>query len=106
MKGVLKATMEMLSTVSVTSVLVICWELILKGALNVNPFQHLKITLFFRFACDRETGKCNCLPNVVGDYCSECKENHWKIASGEGCEACDCDPVGKYCHSIKNTLGD
>ena len=23
-----------------------------------------------------------------------CKENHWKIASGEGCEACDCDPVG------------
>ena len=73
---------------------------------NDNPFHHLKITLLSRFACDRETGKCNCLPNVVGDYCSECKENHWKIASGEGCEACDCDPVGKYCHSIKNTLGD
>ena len=48
-----------------------------------------------KFACDRVTGKCNCLPNVVGDTCSECAENHWKIASGEGCEFCDCDPVGE-----------
>lgn len=47
-----------------------------------------------RFACDRVTGHCHCLPNVMGDYCSECVENHWKIASGEGCEACDCDPAG------------
>lgn len=47
-----------------------------------------------RYACDRETGQCNCLPNVEGYYCSECKENHWKIASGEGCEECSCDPVG------------
>jgi len=47
-----------------------------------------------RKACDRETGECNCLPNVVGKYCSECKENHWKIASGEGCIDCACDPVG------------
>ena len=23
-----------------------------------------------------------------------CIKDHWKIASGEGCEACDCDPVG------------
>ena len=28
-----------------------------------------------------------------------CKENHWKIASGEGCEACDCDPVGSTSES-------
>ena len=27
-------------------------------------------------------------------YPIRCAENHWKIASGEGCEACDCDPVG------------
>ena len=53
--------------------------------------------IYLRFACDRVTGLCNCLPNVVGDYCDECKENHWKIASGEGCEACACDPVGKMC---------
>jgi len=47
-----------------------------------------------RFDCDRRTGECTCLPNVEGSQCDRCKPNHWKIASGEGCEACDCDPVG------------
>ncbi|XP_065087000.1 laminin subunit beta-1 isoform X1 [Ochlerotatus camptorhynchus] len=44
--------------------------------------------------CDRFTGQCPCLANVRGQYCDECIENHWKIASGEGCEACNCDSVG------------
>lgn len=44
--------------------------------------------------CDRFTGQCPCLANVRGQYCEDCIENHWKIASGEGCEACNCDPVG------------
>ncbi|XP_062999151.1 laminin subunit beta-3 [Elgaria multicarinata webbii] len=42
--------------------------------------------------CDDETGRCFCLPNVVGDKCDECAVNHWKIASGQGCQPCDCDP--------------
>ncbi|XP_071442864.1 laminin subunit beta-1 isoform X2 [Hetaerina americana] len=46
--------------------------------------------------CNAKTGQCSCLPNVVGLSCDKCKENHWKIASGSGCEACDCDPVGSY----------
>lgn len=45
-------------------------------------------------SCDRTTGQCPCLPNVVGLSCDDCKPNHWKIASGQGCEACDCDPTG------------
>lgn len=44
--------------------------------------------------CDRYSGQCPCLKNVVGVRCDECKKDYWKIASGEGCEACDCDPVG------------
>ncbi|XP_065226755.1 laminin subunit beta-1 [Planococcus citri] len=44
--------------------------------------------------CDKFTGQCPCLPNVTGLRCDECIKNHWKIASGEGCEACACDPIG------------
>ncbi|KAG7166952.1 Laminin subunit beta-1-like, partial [Homarus americanus] len=46
--------------------------------------------------CDHETGQCPCLPNVLGLECDHCAPNHWKIASGMGCEACACDPVGSY----------
>lgn len=44
--------------------------------------------------CNRVTGQCPCYKNVIGLQCDECLENHWKIASGEGCDACECDPVG------------
>ncbi|XP_069950644.1 laminin subunit beta-1 isoform X10 [Cherax quadricarinatus] len=46
--------------------------------------------------CDHETGQCPCLPNVLGLECNSCAPNHWKIASGEGCEPCACDPVGSF----------
>ena len=62
-------------------------------------------TMCARFACDRVTGECNCLPNVVGFYCSECVENHWKIASGEGCEDCQCDPIGSTAQSCNLYTG-
>lgn len=44
--------------------------------------------------CDRYTGQCPCLQNVEGIRCDMCVENTWKIASGEGCEACECDLIG------------
>ncbi|XP_054279344.1 laminin subunit beta-1 [Macrosteles quadrilineatus] len=46
--------------------------------------------------CDGTTGQCPCLPNVIGLTCDTCQENHWKIASGMGCEPCDCDLNGSY----------
>uniref|UniRef100_A0A7M4DUM8 Laminin subunit beta 3 n=1 Tax=Crocodylus porosus TaxID=8502 RepID=A0A7M4DUM8_CROPO len=42
--------------------------------------------------CDDETGRCFCLPNVVGANCDQCSANHWKIAGGQGCQPCRCDP--------------
>ncbi|KAG8239509.1 hypothetical protein J437_LFUL019146, partial [Ladona fulva] len=56
-----------------------------------------------RGPCNRMTGQCPCLPNVVGLSCDQCKDNHWKIASGAGCESCDCDPIGsnsEQCNSV------
>ncbi|KAG1659411.1 Laminin subunit beta-1 [Nymphon striatum] len=44
--------------------------------------------------CNRDTGHCPCLPNVIGKECDKCMKNHWKIASGAGCESCSCDPYG------------
>jgi len=60
--------------------------------------------------CNSTTGQCPCLPNVIGLTCDECKPNHWKIASGNGCEPCNCDPVGsvsEQCNQVwynKNKL--
>ncbi|XP_016062951.1 PREDICTED: laminin subunit beta-3 [Miniopterus natalensis] len=42
--------------------------------------------------CDEETGRCLCLPHVVGSKCDQCAPYHWKLASGRGCEPCACDP--------------
>lgn len=42
--------------------------------------------------CNRGTGQCQCLPNVIGLTCDHCATNYWNLASGHGCESCNCDP--------------
>ncbi|XP_034940171.1 laminin subunit beta-1 isoform X2 [Chelonus insularis] len=49
--------------------------------------------------CDHRTGQCPCLPHVVGKLCDACEENHWRIASGQGCDPCECDAVGSISDS-------
>ncbi|KAM6044565.1 laminin subunit beta-3 isoform 2-T2 [Chlamydotis macqueenii] len=44
--------------------------------------------------CDDETGRCFCLPNVVGNDCDQCAAEHWDMGSGRGCRPCDCHPHG------------
>lgn len=51
-------------------------------------------TNFTTGQCNPNGGQCQCYPNVSGVKCNECEPNHWKIASGQGCEPCDCDESG------------
>ncbi|XP_051494893.1 laminin subunit beta-3 isoform X2 [Apus apus] len=44
--------------------------------------------------CDDETGRCFCLPNVVGSDCDQCAAEHWEMGSGQGCRPCGCHPHG------------
>ncbi|NXP24291.1 LAMB3 protein, partial [Scytalopus superciliaris] len=44
--------------------------------------------------CDDETGRCFCLPNVVGNDCDQCAAEHWDMGSGQGCQPCGCHPRG------------
>ena len=44
--------------------------------------------------CNAFTGKCSCKENVIGHDCDKCKDGYWNIMSQEGCEACNCDPIG------------
>ncbi|NWV24705.1 LAMB3 protein, partial [Origma solitaria] len=44
--------------------------------------------------CDDDTGRCSCLPGVVGSDCGQCAAGHWDLGSGQGCRPCACHPRG------------
>lgn len=53
--------------------------------------------------CQRSSGQCQCLPNVMGLSCDHCAPDHWNLAAGAGCEACGCDPnnsVTSSCNEV------
>uniref|UniRef100_A0A8C6PA12 Laminin subunit beta-2 n=1 Tax=Nothobranchius furzeri TaxID=105023 RepID=A0A8C6PA12_NOTFU len=55
--------------------------------------------------CQRASGQCQCLPNVVGLTCDHCAPNHWNLASGMGCESCSCDPSNSVTSSCNEFTG-
>uniref|UniRef100_A0A673C8J1 Laminin subunit beta-2-like n=1 Tax=Sphaeramia orbicularis TaxID=375764 RepID=A0A673C8J1_9TELE len=55
--------------------------------------------------CQRSTGQCQCLPNVIGLTCDHCAPNHWNLASGMGCEPCGCDPHNSVTSSCNEFTG-
>lgn len=44
--------------------------------------------------CDRITGTCRCKAHVQGRDCDRCELGYYNIDSGEGCQSCNCNPVG------------
>ncbi|KAF7666897.1 hypothetical protein LDENG_00088510 [Lucifuga dentata] len=55
--------------------------------------------------CDQSSGQCACLPNVIGQHCDRCTPDTWNMASGRGCQACDCDPKHSYGMSCNQVSG-
>ncbi|XP_051874089.1 LOW QUALITY PROTEIN: laminin subunit beta-2 [Pristis pectinata] len=54
--------------------------------------------------CDRNTGQCPCLPNVIGQNCDHCAPNYWNLDSGSGCVPCRCAGANSF-SSTCNEVG-
>ncbi|XP_020796887.2 laminin subunit gamma-1 [Boleophthalmus pectinirostris] len=71
------------------------------NALAANPNDKCKPCACFplgtvdqQTSCSQVTGQCQCLPNVAGRDCSACEPGFYNLHSGEGCERCNCNPIG------------
>lgn len=55
--------------------------------------------------CEQLSGSCRCKPNIIGRNCNECQSGYFNINSGNGCEGCQCDPIGAFNASCERFTG-
>uniref|UniRef100_A0A8C6NUB5 Laminin subunit beta 1 n=1 Tax=Nothobranchius furzeri TaxID=105023 RepID=A0A8C6NUB5_NOTFU len=55
--------------------------------------------------CDQDSGQCYCRPNVIGQRCDHCAPDTWNLASGLGCQSCNCDTKHSYETSCNEISG-
>ncbi|KAM6937035.1 laminin subunit beta-1-like [Xenentodon cancila] len=55
--------------------------------------------------CDRLNGQCPCRTNVIGQHCDHCAADTWNMASGNGCQPCNCDTQHSYGTSCDQVSG-
>ncbi|XP_018564354.1 laminin subunit gamma-1-like isoform X1 [Anoplophora glabripennis] len=46
--------------------------------------------------CDQTTGICLCKAHVTGRNCERCEIGYYNLHSGDGCQICNCDPIGSF----------
>ena len=84
------------------------------SACNCHPFgtDSFKNTTL---PCNRITGQCACLENVINRDCGQCRANYWGINTGKGCIPCKncsklgsigCDQITGNCLCKPNVGGD
>ncbi|GAB6031450.1 Laminin B (Domain IV) [Chamberlinius hualienensis] len=56
--------------------------------------------------CNPVTGQCQCLPHVTGRRCDVCEDGYWAISGNQGCQACNCDPLGSVGQSCDIRTGE
>uniref|UniRef100_A0A7N9AR09 Laminin subunit gamma-1 n=1 Tax=Mastacembelus armatus TaxID=205130 RepID=A0A7N9AR09_9TELE len=78
-----------------------CKEGFYGNALATNPADKCKPcscspfgTVGRQTSCSQVTGQCQCLPNVSERDCSACQPGFFNLHSGNGCERCNCNPIG------------
>ncbi|CAM2098554.1 unnamed protein product [Caretta caretta] len=55
--------------------------------------------------CNRMTGVCPCLPNVIGSTCDQCASGYWNMSNGIGCQFCDCNPRNSQSNQCNQFTG-
>ncbi|XP_034039360.1 laminin subunit gamma-1 [Thalassophryne amazonica] len=78
-----------------------CKESFYGNALDPNPTDKCKPcscsplgTVGQQTSCSQVTGQCPCLPNVVERDCSVCELGFFNLHSRNGCQRCNCNPIG------------